>query len=143
MEFIEIMKNLNFSSIIWQIITPLIFSLFDVITGYIQAVINKNVDSQKMRVGLLHKVLIIMIIILGFIIQLAFKINYISSFICVYVTIMELVSIFENLKKSNIDVGKIGNFLKTKPDETTGESLNKLIDTIKEDKEGKNEYKRN
>lgn len=143
MEFIEIMKNLNFSSIIWQIITPLIFSLFDVITGYIQAVINKNVDSQKMRVGLLHKVLIIMIIILGFIIQLAFKINYISSFICIYVTLMELVSIFENLKKSNIDVGKIGNFLKTKPDETTGESLNKLIDTIKEDKEAKNEYKRN
>lgn len=45
----ELIQNLEFSNIIWQIVAPLIFSLFDIITGYIQSVINKNTDSTIMR----------------------------------------------------------------------------------------------
>lgn len=130
MEFYELIKNLNFSSVMWQIATPLIFSISDIITGYIQALINKNVDSQKMRVGLLHKVLILIIIVLSFTIQFAFNIKYIASFVCIYVTLMEIVSILENLKKANIELGKLSEILKNKNDETTSESVNKLIDTI-------------
>lgn len=130
MEFYELIKNLNFSSVMWQIATPLIFSISDIITGYIQALINKNVDSQKMRVGLLHKVLILIIIILSFTIQFAFNIKYVASFVCIYVTLMEIVSILENLKKANIELGKLSEILKNKNDETTSESVNKLIDTI-------------
>lgn len=133
MEFYELIKNLNFSSVMWQIATPLIFSISDIITGYIQALINKNVDSQKMRVGLLHKVLILIIIVLSFTIQFAFNIKYIASFVCIYVTLMEIVSILENLKKANIDLGRLGDILKNKNDETTSESVNKLIDTISEE----------
>lgn len=114
MEIYEIINTLNFTSIMWQIITPFIFSLADVITGYIQAIINHNVDSQKMREGLLHKFLIIIIIILSFIIELAFSIKYVSGFVCIYVTLMEFISIIENLKKAGIDVGKIGNIIKNK-----------------------------
>ena len=58
----EILQTLNFSSVAWQILAPCIFSICDVITGFIQAVINKDVDSQIMRNGLLHKVLIVIII---------------------------------------------------------------------------------
>lgn len=130
MEFYELIKNLNFSSVMWQIATPLIFSISDIITGYIQALINKNVDSQKMRVGLLHKVLILIIIVLSFTIQFAFNIKYVASFVCIYVTLMEIVSILENLKKANIELGKLSEILKNKNDETTSESVNKLIDTI-------------
>lgn len=130
MQLYNFFNDLNFSSIMWQIIAPLLFSLFDVITGYIQAIINKNVDSQKMRIGLLHKMIIVIIIIMSFIIQFAFNINYISGFVCVYVVIMELVSIFENLKKARIDIGHFGDLLKTKTEDTTAESVNKLIDTI-------------
>lgn len=130
MEFYELIKNLNFSSVMWQIATPLIFSISDIITGYIQALINKNVDSQKMRVGLLHKVLILIIIVLSFTMQFAFNIQYIASFVCIYVTLMEIVSILENLKKANIELGKLSEILKNKNDETTSESVNKLIDTI-------------
>ena len=114
MEIYEFLSNLNFSSIMWQITTPLVFSLFDIITGYIQAVINKNVDSQKMRIGLLHKALIVVVIILSFIIHLAFNVGYISTFVCIYVSYMELISIIENLKKAGLDFGKLGDFLKTK-----------------------------
>lgn len=114
MDFEMLLNNLNFSGIIWQIVTPLIFSLADIITGYIQAIINNNVDSQKMRVGLLHKTLIILVIILSFVIQFAFKLDYIASFVCIYVVLMELVSIVENLQKAGVDIGRLAELIKNK-----------------------------
>lgn len=125
-----LIDKLNFSSIIWQIVTPLIFSLADVITGYIQAFINKNVDSQKMRTGLLHKILVILVIVLSFIIQFAFNINYIASVVSIYVVLMEIVSILENLKKAGVDIGRLGNILKDKTEDNLAETVNKLSNTI-------------
>lgn len=107
----EFFMNLHFTNIIWQIATPLLFSLIDIITGYIQAVINKNVESKKMREGLLHKFLLVLIIFIGFIIQFAFNVNYISVCICLYICVMEMTSILENLQKAGIEL-KIANFLK-------------------------------
>lgn len=114
MEIEILLEKLNFSGVIWEIAVPLIFSLADVITGYIQAVINNDVDSQKMRIGLLHKILIILVIILSFIIGLAFNISFIPKTVCIYVFLMEFVSILENLKKAGLDLGKLGDILKDK-----------------------------
>lgn len=111
MEIPEIIDTLNFSSIGWQILTPLIFSIADVITGFIQAVINKNVDSQVMRTGLLHKTLITITVLLSFVADLAFSLNFISRIVCIYVVIMETISILENLKKAGIEVGKLTSIL--------------------------------
>lgn len=111
MEVQEIINTINFSSIVWQILTPLIFSLADVITGFIQAVINKNVDSQVMRTGLLHKVLITLIVLLSFVADLAFSLNFISRIVCIYVVVMETTSILENLKKAGIEFGKLTSIL--------------------------------
>lgn len=130
MDISLLIDKLNFSSIVWQIVTPLIFSLADIITGYIQAFINKNVDSQKMRTGLLHKILVILVIVLSFIIQFAFNINYIASVVSIYVVLMEIVSILENLKKAGVDIGKLGNILKDKTEDNLTESVNKLSNTI-------------
>ena len=107
----EFFMNLQFSNIIWQIVTPLIFSLADIISGYIQAVINKNVYSQVMREGLLHKMLLLVVLILSFIMQFAFNLNFISIAVCLYICIMETTSILENLKKAGIEL-KITDFLK-------------------------------
>ena len=136
MEILEFFKDLQFTNVFWQILTPLLFSFADIITGYIQAVINHNVDSQKMRTGLLHKVLILLVICLGFIIQVSFNISYLANFICIYVIVMEVVSIIENLKKAGVEIGKLSDIIKDKPDETPQESLTKLTETIenKEDK---------
>ena len=68
---------MQFSNIIWQVITPLIFSGLDILTGYIQAVINKNVDSKVMREGLLHKCLLIVAIVIGYVVQYAFNLNFV------------------------------------------------------------------
>ena len=107
----EFFMNLQFSNIIWQIVTPLIFSLADIISGYIQAVINKNVYSQVMREGLLHKMLLLVVLILSFIMQFAFNLNFISIAVCLYICIMETTSILENLQKAGIEL-KITDFLK-------------------------------
>lgn len=135
MNILEIVQQLNFSNLFWQIITPILFSLADIVTGYIQAVINKNVDSQKMRVGLYHKVLIILVLFLSFILGIAFDIMAIPSFVCVYVVIMEVISIIENLKKAGIDVGWLSEIVKDKTEDTTEGSINKLAKTLEDKKE--------
>ena len=109
----EIIKTLSFSSIAWQVITPLVFSGLDILTGYIQAVINKNVDSKVMREGLLHKCLLIVAIIIGYVVEYAFGLSAVSSVITIYICVMELMSILENIKKAGIDL-KILDFLKNK-----------------------------
>lgn len=101
---IDIIKNLNFVNLGWQIFTPLIFMLIDIITGYIQSLINKTTDSSIMREGLMHKCLLIIIIFLGFIIEFAFSLKAVSIAICMYIVVMELTSILENLKKAGINL---------------------------------------
>lgn len=107
----EFFQTLQFANVIWQVITPLLFSLGDIITGYIQALINKNVDSSVMREGLLHKMLLIIIMLLAFVMQFAFGLKSISITVCLYICLMETVSILENLERAGIDL-KISEFLK-------------------------------
>lgn len=117
MEIETIIQQLNFTHLGWEIVAPLIFSLVDIITGYIQAVINHNVDTQIMRQGLLHKVLLILVIILSFVISFAFGMSFVPKIVCSYIIIMEAVSISENLVKAGVDMGKLGDILKVKKDE--------------------------
>ena len=114
MELNEIIETLDFSSILWQILTPIIFSLSDVLTGFIQAVINNNLDSKIMRQGLLHKVLIILLVILSFVVDRAFNLSIVSKIVCIYIIIMETISIFENLTKAGLNFGKLTDLLKIK-----------------------------
>ena len=109
-------QTLSFTSVAWQIIAPLIFSALDILTGYIQAVINKNVDSKIMREGLLHKCLLIVAIVIGYVVEYAFGIKAVAQVITVYICIMEVMSILENLKKAGLDLGKLGDILKNKED---------------------------
>lgn len=132
-KIIDVLNQLDFSNILWQIMTPLIFSMADILTGLIQAIINKNLDSQKMRMGLLHKTLLIIIILLGFTLDFTFNLNFVSRAICIFVIAMETVSIAENLKKAGIPIGGIANVIKTKSDNTVNDNLNYLINKFDEE----------
>ena len=114
MELNEIIEILDFSSILWQILTPIIFSLSDVLTGFIQAVINNNLDSKTMRQGLLHKCLIILVVILSFVVDRTFNLPIVSKVVCIYIIVMETISIFENLTKAGLDFGRLTDILKIK-----------------------------
>lgn len=112
----QIINSLNFTTIFWQAGATLLFMVADIISGIIQAVINKRLDSQKMREGILRKALLILVVILSFIAQYAFNIPAISKVVCIYIILMEIISIFENLKKAGVDLGKLGELLKIKSD---------------------------
>ena len=118
MDLENLINTLNFSSIIWQIATPLIFSLCDVLSGFIQAIINNEVQSKVMREGLLHKSLIIIIVFLSFVASLTFNISLISKAVCIYVIVMETMSIVENLGKAGIKIEIIDKILKKEGSET-------------------------
>lgn len=115
----EIINSLNFTNIFWQGGATLIFMIGDIISGIVQAIINKDLDSQKMREGILRKMLLILVVILSFIFQYAFNIPAISKIVCIYIIIMEIISILENVKKAGVDLGKLGDLLKIKTDEET------------------------
>lgn len=127
-------ENLNFANTFWQIGTTLFFMLGDIISGVVSAVILKNLDSQKMREGLLRKVLLILIVLLGFIVGGAFKITFVSKAVCIYIIVMETVSILENVKKAGIDLGKLGELLKIKQEENT---INLVVKKENEESENK------
>lgn len=137
MDIYELIKDLNFTSVTWQIITPLCFSCADYITGFIQAVINHDVQSKKMRTGLLHKTLIFLVIILSFIFHFAFNMKYVSTFVCSYVVFMEIISIFENLKKAGINLGKAGKTLENVKveNEETQAKIEKVVKIINDKEE--------
>ena len=127
----QIINSLNFTTIFWQAGATLLFMISDIISGLIQAVINKTLDSQKMREGILRKALLILIIILSFVAQYAFNIPAVSKVVCIYIIVMELISIFENIKKAGVVLGKLGEILKIKSD---NKELDVNIDDKKEEK---------
>lgn len=127
-------QNLDFTNTFWQVGTTLFFMLGDIISGVVSAVILKNLDSQKMREGLLRKVLLILIVLLGFVVGGAFKITFVSKAVCIYIIVMETVSILENVKKAGIDLGKLGELLKIKQEENT---INLVVKKENEESENK------
>jgi toxin secretion/phage lysis holin len=94
----------------FNIVIPVIacaFILMDIVTGIVQAIANKELESGKMRSGLYHKLAFIFAMVLGYLcefacgyMELGFAIP-LATPVCVYVCLTELVSIVENIIKLN------------------------------------------
>ena len=87
------------------IILACCFMVLDIVTGFVGAVMNKCVDSAKMKTGLWHKCGFILAMMFGclceysmYYIDLGFSIP-IQDTVCIYIILTELVSILENLGK--------------------------------------------
>ena len=101
------------------ILVTILFSALDVLTGYIGAVVKKNVSSSKMRKGLLKKAVQVVVIAGASLLQWAETIVELGinipvlTVVCVFLIWMEFTSILENA------------------DKITGGKLNSLIDKIR------------
>ena len=92
---------------LWFIGLALVLSVFDIITGWIQAVINHAFSSTKMREGLWHKILLVLIICLAVVLQgftthigdTGWTLPLIYP-VCAYIAVMEVASILENIKQA-------------------------------------------
>ena len=90
----------------WSILLACVMMCADVVVGFIQAAINNQLSSTKMRQGLLHKVLILILIFvclaieigIGHTIALPYDVPT-CEVVCSYIVIMELISVLENVAK--------------------------------------------
>ena len=100
MEIINIVKALNFTSFVWMITLPTAMMAFDVVTGLIKAWINHDFQSAIMRAGLAKKAGELLIIVMGLLFTHGMGLpTYILSCVSLYIILMELMSIVENLDK--------------------------------------------
>ena len=91
------------------------FIALDFITGMVKAIGTKNFSSTKMRQGLYHKVGLVLCIVLGVLIDYAQRVLDLgfslpmATTICVYIVLMEIGSIAENILDINPELkgGKI------------------------------------
>lgn len=94
----------------------LVAILFDVVTGFAKAIYTKTVSSQKMREGFFHKFAIIALMAVT--VSLNYSANYLDlgfsvplvECASVYLVIMELASILENLQTINPELSENGLF---------------------------------
>lgn len=102
-----------------QILVWLIFILIlmgvDVITGLIQAKINRTINSKKIGDGILKKVQILLVLIV--IVPLTIVLpNVVSTTVIIGIYLLEtyneLVSINENIKHAGIDTNLLGPIMK-------------------------------
>lgn len=92
----------------WAIIACLVMMVFDIITGFMAAWKNKDIQSTQMREGLFHKGTLILLIILAWMSELfVMHVPDLGITIplvipaCVIIFAMELVSITENAAEIN------------------------------------------
>ncbi len=90
-----------------SIVIVMLFIILDFITGIVMAVKNSNLNSSIMRDGLFNKFGEIVIVAVGFLIDygqsyldMGFNVPVLES-ICVYIILMEIGSILENVSRIN------------------------------------------
>lgn len=88
----------------WNIVAIVAaFIVMDLVTGIMQAIANKTLDSTKMRAGGWHKCGFIMVVILAALVEWAMQFIDLGFTLplfvpaCVFIILTEIVSIFENV----------------------------------------------
>lgn len=92
----------------WAIIACLVMMIFDIVTGFMGAWKNEDIQSTKMREGLFHKGALILLIILAWMCELfVMHVPDLGITIplvipsCVIIFAMEMISITENVAEIN------------------------------------------
>lgn len=101
----EVLDKITYTHSYWTLLLPIIMMGADVLTGWIQASVNGTWDSTKMRKGLFRKSGEIVILVLAYVIQIAIALPInIFMFISIYVCVMEVLSVIENLDQAGLPV---------------------------------------
>lgn len=106
-EVIHIIRGFEFRNEFWCPILPIILMGIDILTGFINAWAKKEIQSKKLRTGLSKKVGEISILVIGEFISYALRVPpEVMKFLSLYILLMELISIFENLDKMGVPIPK-------------------------------------
>lgn len=103
----DLVTQFNFQNETYVVVIPLILMCLDIMTGLINAWIKGEVDSSKLRKGLGKKLGEIICILIGEIFVVGFGLTaYIAAGVSIYIIVMELISICENLEKLGVPIPK-------------------------------------
>lgn len=128
-EIQNIVSQLHYKNELWAIMIPIILMALDILTGLVNAWIKNEIDSSKLRKGLAKKMGEITVILIGEIFVVGFCLPFVVfTGISIYIVIMELISICENLEKIGVPIPK---FIKN----ALAVSNNKIQNGSKDDKE--------
>lgn len=104
---IDIIKTLHFTNMVWLLVLPVAMMAIDIVTGVINAWKQKDFQSTKMRAGLAKKAGELLIIVIGVLFTYGMGVpDYIIKFISLYIIVMELMSIIENIDKLGVPLPK-------------------------------------
>ena len=115
------------------IICMFLFIILDVVSGVTAAYARKEVESPKLRQGLWHKVGYLFVVFCAILIEwamtqgmdLGFSLPLVMP-ICIWISLMEVVSTLENSAKINPDLSNVPRFERLKDvEKTTSEPKHK------------------
>ena len=130
MELLNLMPKMKFVSEFVFYLVPLIFMLCDIVSGLAKAYVQKNIISHKMRSGIIKKCGEMMIIILTAVVVYSVQWpHHIISVVSVYMILMEIISIMENLDEIGVPIPKwIENTINNVATDIDNGSANSLSD---------------
>ena len=121
------------------IVCMFLFIILDVISGVAAAYARREVESPKLREGLWHKVGYVFVLFCSITIEWAMNNGMDLGFslplvmpICVWISLMEIVSTLENSAKINPDLANIPGFERLKDVEKI-EPKHKAHDNVEEE----------
>lgn len=101
------LSSLSFKSDFYTITLPMFMMGIDIVTGFLNAWKKKQVKSSVMRTGLAKKVGEVCVILMGVaVIKGTTAPHYILAVLSFYISLMEAVSIAENLDKLGVPIPK-------------------------------------
>lgn len=137
MDFMQVFRNFQFRNEFWCLVLPIFLMAFDILTGFINAWSKREVMSSKLRTGLSKKVGEIAILVIGELFSFAMKLPAeVMTFISVYIILMELISIIENLDKLGVPIpGNVKNVVNTAQHKLENGDIEKMIEEAHNDDE--------
>ena len=101
------LSSLSFKSDFYTITLPMFMMAIDIVTGFLNAWKKKQVKSSVMRTGLAKKVGEVCVILIGVtLVKGTTAPHYILAGLAFYISLMEAVSITENLDKLGVPIPK-------------------------------------
>lgn len=79
------------------LIVMIVFIALDVVTGVLKAIVEGKLNSTKLKEGIFHKILEVIVIIVGVFLDFLLEVNYIANSVTIALVGMEGISILENI----------------------------------------------
>ena len=132
-ELKTLLEEFHYTSELWIVLVPVVLMALDILTGVINAWIKNEIKSSKLREGLGKKFGELSVILIGELFVIAFGLPLaVASGFSIYIVVMELISICENLQKLGVPIPK---FIRRALAETNENIQNGSDEEKKEDSE--------